>query len=551
MPNDLIDILLSKRGITDPEERRKFLNPSYENGLHDPFLMRDMEKATVRVFEAMEAKEKIVIYSDYDCDGIPGAVILSDLLDICGYTNYEVYIPDRHDEGYGLHKDAVESFIKDGVTLIITIDLGISAHEEVLLANSKGVDVIITDHHLCAGDAPEAFAILNPKIDEYPYKMLCGSGVVFKFVQGFLFKYREFYKIKEGWEKWMLDMAGLATLSDMVPLLGENRTIAYFGIQVLRKSKRLGFRELLKTIKLDQGALTEDDIAFSVTPKINAASRLDTPRLSFELLKTKDPVRAKELATKLSSINDERKILVALAVKEAKKKLKAKDIGNSIVIGDPSWRPGILGLVASKILDEHKIPVFVWGSDGEGLIKGSCRSGSIGVLDIMTGAKEALVEYGGHHGAGGFATTKDLLHDLPMRIEESVKEILEKGIPDVETESDPQDAIVDLSNVSRRTYNNIDILSPFGFENPKPIFLFSGVTVVNVKHFGKMKDHLELTLRDEYGESVAIAFFKTSDSYNFKLENGVKLDLYGTLDLSNFRGYANIRIRIVDLCLSK
>ena len=551
MPSDLIDILLSKRGIVSPEEKHKFLNPSYENGLYDPFLMRDMEKAVIRLFEAISSNENIVIYSDYDCDGIPGAVILSDLLDLCGYTKYKVYIPDRHDEGYGLHKDAIDSFIKDGVNLIITIDLGISAKEEVLLANANNIDVIITDHHLSGEDLPSAYAILNPKIDEYPYKMLCGSGVVFKFIQGFLFKYREYFKIKDGAEKWMLDMAGLATLSDMVPLLDENRVIAYFGLQVLRKSRRLGLKELLKIIKLDQSTLSEDDIAFSVTPKINAASRLDTPYLSFELLKTKDPIRAKELAEKLSGINDERKILVASAVKEAKKKLKNKEVGGVIVIGNPEWRPGILGLVASKIMEEYKVPTFVWGGDGGGIIKGSCRSMSFGVVEIMNRAKDIFTEYGGHHGAGGFATTKENVHEMQSRLEQVINDISEQESSEQVLEEYTQDAVIDLSNVSRKIYENLNILAPFGFENPKPTFLFSGVTITNVKHFGKSKDHLELTLKDDYGESVAIAFFKTSESFDLKIDKGAKIDVLGTIDLSNFRGYSNLRLRIVDLFESK
>ncbi len=235
--SELLRTLLEKRGVKTEEDAEIFLNPSYERDFHDPFLMRDMEKACVRLYEAIENNEKIIIYADYDCDGIPGAVILSDLLKLLNYKNYEIYIPQRNSEGYGLNLEAIKIFAAAKVKLLITIDLGITAVAEVAQAEVDGIDVIITDHHLPQEVLPRAYAILNPKVDDpakdgasYPEKMLCGSGVMFKFVQGFLKKYAEYFKIKDGAEKWMLDMAGLATLSDMVPLLGENRAIAAFGM---------------------------------------------------------------------------------------------------------------------------------------------------------------------------------------------------------------------------------------------------------------------------------------------------------------------------------
>src|ERR1035437_8219641 len=308
--SEIIDILLEKRGINTPEAREIFLNPDYVRDLHDPFLMKDMERSCVRIFEAMEAKEKIVIYADYDCDGIPGAVILSDLFKKINYPNVEVYIPQRNSEGYGLNLTAIKQFVESGVKLIITIDLGITAVAEVAQAGIDGIDVIITDHHLPHATLPRAYAILNPKVDEYPEKMLCGAGVVFKLVQGFLKKYGEYYKISPGWEKWLLDMAGIATLSDMVPLLGENRAIASFGRKVLRKSPRPGLQKLLAKMNIDQRYLSEDDIGFMVTPRLNAASRMDNPLRAFELLATVDEVEAGVLALHLSKINDERKSIV-------------------------------------------------------------------------------------------------------------------------------------------------------------------------------------------------------------------------------------------------
>ncbi|MDO8660156.1 MAG: DHH family phosphoesterase, partial [Candidatus Parcubacteria bacterium] len=328
--SELLDILLEKRGIL-PEQKDTFLNPDYERDMHDPFLMRDMERACVRLFTAIENNEKIIIYADYDCDGIPGAVIMQDLLKLVNYKNYEVYIPQRNSEGYGLNMEAIEQFAKANVKLLITIDLGITAIAEVAQAEVDGIDVIITDHHLAKqkdnflGSSeggqpdqlenhlfalPKAYAILNPKVDDYPEKMLCGAGVVFKFAQGFLKKYGEYFKVRSGAEKWMLDMAGLATLSDMVPLVGENRVIAYYGMKVLRKSPRPGLQKLLAQMKIEQKFLSEDDIGFMITPRLNAASRMDDPMRAFELLSTDDVVQAGILASHLTKINDERKTIV-------------------------------------------------------------------------------------------------------------------------------------------------------------------------------------------------------------------------------------------------
>ncbi|MFI5206173.1 MAG: DHH family phosphoesterase, partial [Candidatus Paceibacterales bacterium] len=294
--------------------------------------------------------------------------------------------------------EAIEGFAKNGIKLLITVDLGITAVAEVAQAEIDGIDVIITDHHLPQEVLPRAYAILNPKIDDYPEKMLCGAGVAFKLAQGFLKKYGEYFKIKAGAEKWMLDMAGLATLSDMVPLTGENRAIAYFGIKVFKKSRRPGLQKLLAKMNIDQSYINEDDIGFMVTPRLNAASRMDDPMRAFELLSTEDEVEAGRLAKHLSKINDERKTIVTGIMREVNKKLVKSDRGTSaevIVIGKPEWRIGVLGLVAGKILDEYEKPVFVWGKDENDCIKGSCRSdGSVSVVELMTDAGDSFIEFG-------------------------------------------------------------------------------------------------------------------------------------------------------------
>jgi single-stranded-DNA-specific exonuclease len=322
--DDLVSHLLFSRGITTKEAAEAFLNPNYDRHTHDPFLLKDIDKAVSRILKAIRENEKTVIYSDYDTDGIPGGVVLHDFFKKAGFTNFINYIPHRHDEGFGLNSDAVEQFIKDEVKLLITIDCGIADVVPVTLARDGGIDVIITDHHLPNGKVPPAFAIINPKQDgcAYPEKMLCGSGVVFKLIQAILAKDR--LGIKDGYEKWLLDMVGIATLSDMVPLTGENRVFAYYGLTVLRKSPRLGLVRLLRELAVDQRYLTEDDIGFTIGPRINAASRMGVPMDAFRLLATTDPVEAAEFAKHLNKINDERKGTVAALVKEIKKIIKER-----------------------------------------------------------------------------------------------------------------------------------------------------------------------------------------------------------------------------------
>lgn len=273
----LMQELLFYRGIETVSAADEFLNPDYEKHIHDPFLIKDMDKAVKRILLAIKNNEKIVIYSDYDCDGIPGGVILHDFFKKIKYKNVSNYIPHRNDEGYSLNIGAIKEFSKEGAKLIITVDCGITDVKEVDVANNLGIDVIITDHHLVPKILPKAYAILNSKQedDTYPYDMLCGAGVAFKLVQGLLAKGD--FGITPGWEKWLLDMAGLSTIADMVPLTGENRVIAYFGLKVFRKSPRPGVQELCRKAKVRLHNVTEDDIGFMVAPRINAASRMGKP----------------------------------------------------------------------------------------------------------------------------------------------------------------------------------------------------------------------------------------------------------------------------------
>lgn len=544
---ELLRHLLFYRNIINGEVAEAFLSPDYENHLHDPYLLKDMDKAVDRVLKAVESKERILIYSDYDADGIPGGVVLRDFFDQIGHTNITNYIPHRHDEGYGLHLEAVESFLEDKINLIITVDCGIVDVDQVQRAKDLGIDVIITDHHEPNGVLPPAYAILNHKqIDcQYPEKILCGSGVVFKLIQGILEKNR--FGLKEGQEKWFLDLVGIATLSDMVPLVGENRALAYYGLKVLQKSPRLGLMKLWRKLKVNPRNITEDDIGFTLSPRINAASRMGHPMDAFRLLSTKDEVEADEVSDHLNRINDERKGVVAGMVKEIRRHIKERkeEMLGVLVLGNPEWKPALLGLAANSLMDDFSRPVFLWGRNGDSIIKGSCRSdGSVNLVLLMEKAKDSFLQYGGHKMAGGFAVSHDKIHTLEEELNRAYEEV--KG----EKEENVLwlDGKLSLENVSWDTYKHIERLAPFGTGNPKPIFIFEGVSPQEVRQFGKEKNHLELIFESSGGKKVsAISFFSKPESFEKKLEVGKPIDMIATIEKSTFRNFPELRLRIVDI----
>lgn len=539
--------LLANRGIVTREDADIFLNPDYTK-LYDPYLMHDMEKAVVRIYEVMVANEKIVIYSDYDCDGIPGGTILHDLFKKIGYVNFENYIPHRHDEGYGLNREAVDEFIANGVKLIITVDLGTSDIDDIAQAQANGVDVVVTDHHEPPPALPKAFAIVNPKLGDYPDPMLCGAGVAFKLTQAFIQKYGELYSIPEGWEKWLLDMAGLGTLADMVPLTNENRIIAHYGLKVLRKTRRPGLRELLHMMKINLLYMTEDDIGFMIAPRINAASRMDIPYRAFELLSTTDLHQAKLHAEHLCRLNDDRKSQVATIMREINKLMKEREDAPVIVIGNPTWSAGVLGLVASKVMEAHGKSVFVWGGENGNGIKGSCRgNGVFSVVELMRSAPEGtFAHFGGHEHAGGFSLSVEQVVVLEQKLIETFativqKEVKDGGLPLI-------DAVVPIEQIHRSLAKEIEVLAPFGVGNPKPLFLVPNVSVKSAKHFGKEKNHFEVVIEGEHGKQIkAIKFFAGKESFAVPVEEGSTVSLLGYVEESHFGGKNEIRMRIEEI----
>lgn len=544
---EVFDKLFKRIGIEGEEEKKKFLAPDYDRDLHDSKLLPDAEKAFERIFQAITTGEKIAIYSDYDCDGIPGATILSEFLRDLGVRHLEVYIPDRNTLGYGLHKDILEKIINLKTTLLITIDLGTTAKEAIDLAESSGVNVIVIDHHEAPDVLPKPFALINPKLknSKYPFKELCGTGLTYKVILGFLEKYREYFKYPVGKEKWLLDLVALSTIADQVPLIDENRTLAKYGLLVMKKGKRPGLLALALKSKINIKNINEDDINFSIAPKINAASRMDEAYKAYQLLSAQDKDVATVLAEDLAQLSDKRKIIVANMLKEANKNIKVRGFENIICVGSPTWSPGLLGLLASKLTEHYKKTTFVWGrtNGAKEIIKGSCRSyGEADVVEIMKNTKDSFIDIGGHKKAGGFSVKDGEIHELPINLEKAFKK--SKNVKEEEAidfvEFDP-------FFVSRQGAQEMDRFSPFGMGNLKPLFEIKDILLEKIKLFGKEKNHIELSLSLDGQKIQAIAFFKKPEDYKRVPKEGEMISVLGFVEKSFFGGYEKIRIRIEDI----
>ena len=554
----LVQRLLEERGVTDHEA---FLNPQYVT--HDPFLLPDMGVAVERILTAIKKKEKIAVWHDYDCDGIPGGSLLSDFFMKIEYP-VRLMVAERS-EGYGLNEAGIRALADEGVSVLVTVDCGITENENVALAQSLGIDVIVTDHHLPSkalategqDDLPPAVAVINPhRADSvYPEKVLCGTGVAFKLVEGILARLRQGYgglsiAFGDGQEKWLLDLVALATVADMVPLTGENRVLVKYGLQVMAKGRRKGLAALLRKERVPIEYVTEDDIAFSIAPKINASSRMESPRLAVELLTTTDGVRAEELANKLVSLNKSRKLEGARVAKEVKHRLEGMtQVGGIIVMGSQDWRPSLLGIAGNNIIETYKKTVCLWGRDGE-LIKGSIRSaGDVNVVELMTAARSVFTDFGGHESSGGFTIAPEKIHELESTLLAAYQAL---GTSEVATMSPTShDGLLSLREVNDHTYESLRMLAPFGIENEKPVFRFTDVVVDKVLFFGAHDEHARIALSDERGASAeAISFFITRTSFKDELEllsPGDRVTLDASIEKSHFMGRTSLRLRIENL----
>lgn len=561
--DDYTAALLVRRGIATANEAEAFLSPSYDNHIGDPFLILNMEKAARRVAAAIESQDRICVWSDYDCDGIPGGVLMHDFMKKAG-ANFTNYIPHRHLEGYGLNISGLEKLAAEGTKLIITVDAGITDVEQVTRANELGMEVIITDHHLplredgedSPNKLPPAYAVVDPKQDgeTNAYQEFCGAGLAWKLCCAILkvgFPGRE--NIPLGWEKWLLDMAGLATIADVVPLSGENRVIAKYGLLVMRKSPRIGLQKLCTVARVNQRSITEDDVGFMIAPRVNAASRMGNPRDAFELFTTESETRADELAKEIEKLNRSRKALSGATTRAARARLEERKLAGTlptvIAMGDPDWRPGLLGIVASSLAEEFGRPVFLWGREGTTTAKGSCRTGSaVSLVALMNAAEDTFDGSGGHIAAGGFTVSDHAVFDFEDRMVAALARLEGSALVAADGFADME---ITNADILAERLSKTEAFAPFGLGNPKPAYLLRDMEVVCVSWFGKNEEHLKLTLgRNDGFESAhvqAISFFAKRDLGDAcaRIASQKTVTLLGNLERDQFTRGQPVRIRIL------
>jgi single-stranded-DNA-specific exonuclease len=535
--------LLFQRGFTTPQEAKRFFRPQLTD-LHDPFLMNDMQEAVDRLNEAMIRKERIMVYGDYDVDGCTAvALVYKFLRDF--YPNVDYYIPDRYDEGYGVSKKGVEFAAESGVSLIIVLDCGIKAIEEIAYAKELGIDFIICDHHVPDAELPCAVAILNPKREDnrYPYTDLSGCGVGFKFMQAFAQSNGiEFNQLHQ-----LLDLCVISIASDIVPIMGENRILAYHGLRILNSKPSVGLRAVCEICGVGDREVTMNDIIFKIGPRLNASGRMQNGKEAVQLLVERNPAEALELANLIDQYNDARKDLDKQMTEEAieiAKQTPGIDDHRSVVIYNETWHKGVIGIVASRLTELYYRPAVVL-THSEGIATGSARSVSgFDVYSAVQHCADLLENFGGHTYAAGLSLKVEHVEEFKQRFEAYVSEHIldEQTQPTLDI-----DAQLDFSDINMKFYQDLKKFSPFGPGNPKPIFFTPRVYDYGTsKVVGRGQEHIKLELVDNKSSNVmnGIAFGQSSQARYIKTKRA--FDICYTLE-ENTHKRGEVQLQIEDI----
>jgi len=524
VPSGITDILLN-RGYSSAPSVLEYLRPSLFS-FYPPYLFNQMELTVKRLDKALKTREKVLIYGDYDVDGVTGTALLYKVLSRFGF-NVLVHIPRRED-GYGLQKDVIEKAGENSVSLILTVDCGITAVEEVKLALQNGIDVIITDHHEAPDILPLAAGILNPKVSGsgYPFQQLAGVGVAWKLVQA-IYSHFGYPFENQGYELEYLDLVALGTIADLVPLIGENRILVKYGLQVMENTKNTGLKALLEECGLSGKKLKAGQIAFIMAPRINAAGRMDTARLALNLLLEENYEDALETAKLLSKENLQRQSTEKKILQEAEEILAQDTIPEVIVLSSPKWHHGVIGIVASRLVEKYNRPVFMIAEEGE-VGKGSARGiNGYHVLNELDRNAPLLVRYGGHKMAAGFSIE---VENIGVLRKELINSILESGL--IYQQQIRIDAVIPCDQIGFDLEQELQQMAPFGLENPAPLLMTSNLSVKRIQTIGKEKDHLRLFLEADRRELEVLAFKKGKEFEQIsKLK---KLDIIYVLETNDY-----------------
>lgn len=522
--------LLFQRGIKDESSLKKFLDPSLED-LHDPYLLHDMEKAVERIRQAIEQGELILVYGDYDADGMTSASIVKESLEQLG-AECLVYLPNRFTDGYGPNASVYKYFIEQqGVSLIVTVDNGVAGHEAIDLAQSMGVDVIVTDHHSMPEVLPDAYAIVHPEHQEadYPFKHLAGCGVAFKLACALL----------EEVQVELLDLVAIGTIADMVSLTDENRVMVQYGLEVLRNTQRIGLQELFEIAGISSSDIFEETVGFQLAPRLNALGRLDDPNPAIDLLTGFDDEEVHEIALMIQDKNEERKEIVQAIYEEAKSLV---DPNKSVqVLAKEGWNPGVLGIVAGRLLEELGQTVIVLNLEN-GRAKGSARSiETVDIFEALDSHRELFVAFGGHAGAAGMTLEVEQLDALSEILETYVKD---KGIDAKGKSKLYLDEELDLENLSLETVKSFERLAPFGMDNQKPVFYIRDFQVENARSMGAGDSHLKLKISKGTANFEVVAFGQGAKATEFAQTK--QLELAVTLSVNQWNGQTTLQLMMVD-----
>ena len=537
--NQLLATILVNRGIIEQEKLKIFLNPTRKD-FHNPFLMPDMEKAVDRIIKAIEKKEKIIIYGDYDADGITSITVLKSFFKDLG-IDVEYYIPNRLSEGYGLNKTAVEEIANNGYNLMITVDCGITAIEEVELAKIKNIDTIVTDHHEVADELPKAIAVIDAKRKDsmYPCRDLAGVGVVFKLIQALAIK----LGLKEESYLKYLDIVCVGTISDIVPLKDENRVIAKLGLLLINQTKNIG----LKSILLSAGYKNIDSMAisFGVAPRINACGRMGHAEKALELLLCKNINDANRLTNELNEFNKIRQETEKSIFEEAVLKIENENLNNknTIVVAGENWHHGVIGIVASKITEMYFKPSILLCYE-DNIAKGSGRSiTGFDLHDALMKCADIIDKFGGHSMAIGITIKKENVQKFYDKIEKIASDMkVDEIIPIIQIDSK-----ISLNNIDKEMVASLKQLEPFGEGNKTPIFAIKNLKIDSIRALSEGK-HLKLTLRENNTMINAIGFNMGNLVQEYKI--GDKIDVAGVLEINTFNGVDSIQINLKDIMKS-
>lgn len=522
--------LLYDRGIHTSEDLHTFLHPSLDD-LHDPYLLHDMDKAVDRIRRAIEDYEQILIYGDYDADGMTATSILKEVLEELG-AEVQVYLPNRFTDGYGPNLSVYKYFIEQqGVSLIVTVDNGVAGHEAIAYAQEKGVDVVVTDHHSLQETLPNAYAIVHPEHPDgsYPFRQLAGCGVAFKLACALL----------ETVHADLLDLVAIGTIADMVSLTDENRVMVKYGLSLLRQTERVGLQELIKIAGIDVASLDEETVGFQLAPRLNALGRLDDPNPAVELLTGFDEEQAYEIALLIDSKNTERKDVVQAIYDEARTMIRSDRPVQ--VLAREGWNPGVLGIVAGRLLEELQQPVIVLSIEAD-KAKGSARSTeAIDIFQALKDHQDLFIAFGGHAGAAGMTLEVDKLGVLSETLATYIRE---NNLDQPSKSPLVLDEELDLEELTMETLKSFGKLAPYGMDNKKPVFYLKDFQVESARTMGQNNAHLKLRVTKGTATFDVVAFGRGNLALEFS--QAKQLELAVTLSVNQWNGNTSLQLMLVD-----